>query len=60
MNVSVSERELATVLAALRFWQRHLTDCDGRDISPDHFDWVEPLSPDEVDILCERFNRSCQ
>lgn len=58
--VCVSERELATVLAALRFWQRQLADCDGRDISPDHFDCVEPLSATEVDILCERLNGSAE
>jgi hypothetical protein len=54
----LTERELATVLAALRFWQQTL------DHKPDfatdwpQFDEHEPLDPYEIDELCERFNDS--
>ena len=57
-----SDRELATVLAALRYWQRDLIDSakQGNNLtSPEHFtDTVMPLTFDEIDDLCERLN--CQ
>ena len=52
-----NERELATVLAALRFWQRHLAQNDDGPINFAHFDQiVTPLTADEIDDLCERLN----
>ena len=52
-----SERETATILAALRYWQR--TGSTGgtleRDIATD-CDGLEPLSREEIDALCERIN----
>lgn len=56
-------RELQTVLAALRYWQ------DSMDESADaeewgiidtvgHFREHKPLSPDEIEELCERLNSS--
>ncbi len=55
-----SDRELATVLAALRYWQQDLdaqepNDEESGPISP-HFDEHEPLSSKEVDELCQRLN----
>lgn len=63
-------RELATVLAALRYWQRAI-GVDSLPVGPleknaymGHFDFsgdVEdqclPLSADDIDDLCERINR---
>lgn len=65
-----TDRELSTVLHSLRVlqevrnnefiggcWdheQHHLADPD----SCDHFDEVEPLTNDEIDVLCERLNRA--
>jgi hypothetical protein len=52
----MTSRELATVLAALRYWQRN---ADGSAESPiaDHFDSeVTPLTAAEIDSLCERLN----
>lgn len=43
----LNERELATVLAALRHWQRG---------SQSHFDGPPPLTLTEIDVLCERLN----
>jgi len=54
MPVQLSDRELATVLAALRFWQQFLTD-NGVPIS-EHFADNTPLTVDEIDHLCERLN----
>jgi hypothetical protein len=54
----MSQRELATVLAALRYWQHDLAENeeDG-PISPEHFDEnITPLSVEEIDGLCERLN----
>ena len=56
MPIRLSERELATVLAALRYWQQDLVANDEDPISPDHFDQVTPLTADEIDDLCERLN----
>jgi hypothetical protein len=56
----LDSRELSTVLAALRLWQRsnHL----GSNADPGLFDiatngdTLDPLSADEIDALCERIN----
>ena len=54
--ISFTERELATVLAALRAWQFDLPD-DNTPIAMDHFgDGIAPLTNDEIDTLCERIN----
>lgn len=52
-------RELSTVLAALRYWQLHLTG----EAPGDDFDSIAsdggthvPLTADEIDGLCERLN----
>jgi hypothetical protein len=52
-----SERETATILAALRYWQREgsLSAGHERDIETD-LDRLEPLSAGEIDALCERLN----
>jgi hypothetical protein len=52
----LSERELATVLAALRHWQQAVPEKDAHAYSPLHFASVQPLSRSEIDTLCERLN----
>jgi len=52
----LTERELATVLAALRHWQRAVPEKDAQSYSPLHFKAVQPLSHREIDSLCERLN----
>ena len=47
----LTSRELATVLAALRYWQQQLP----REGFP-HFSDETPLSVDEIDALCDRLN----
>ncbi len=47
-TVSLDERQLATVLAALRFWQ-----ASG---APEVPEFTEAVSADEVDDLCEHIN----
>jgi hypothetical protein len=58
----MNERELATVLAALRFWQGIYCDpgSDNRpdDDYPDHFCDIVPLSEEEIDALCDKLNVS--
>lgn len=55
----MNERELATVLAALRYWQRNIipsrVDSDIRDMATGN-QRLEPLSDDEIDELCEQLN----
>jgi hypothetical protein len=54
---ALDRRELATVLAALRFWQREGRMSAGgeHDIAADGGQ-VAPLKPAEIDALCERLN----
>jgi len=49
MKISYNRRELATILAALRLFQKQHPDTE-------HFEDVEPLNDDEIDSLCERLN----
>ena len=48
----LNARELATVLAALRYWQQNPDEdlIDGGQ----HFTEHSPLTPNEIDALCER------
>lgn len=50
-------RELATVLAALRYWRREGLMSAGHeiDIATDGGE-LEPLNESEIDALCERLN----
>lgn len=53
----LNDRELATVLAALRYWQREGQMSSGHehDIATDG-DSLEALSNAEIDALCEALN----
>jgi hypothetical protein len=51
--MTLTDRELATVLAALRFWQRAW---DGSKVSLEQFAEETPLTPEEIDDFCERLN----
>jgi hypothetical protein len=56
-NNHLSARELATVLAALRCFQKSLAQ--GKDAALralPHFTECEPLSAGEIDALCEQLN----
>ncbi len=54
-NISITEREHATILAALRLWQEadEHNRGDLRDIAEAA---GVPLSNKEIDALCERIN----
>jgi hypothetical protein len=54
-SITVNSRELATVLAALRRWQRDLAENEEGPIC-DYFTDCTPLTVDEIDDLCERLN----
>jgi hypothetical protein len=54
--MQLSDRELATVLAALRYWQDEMRPGDVPLCYPEHFEDVTPLTTDEIDSLCERLN----
>jgi hypothetical protein len=57
MIARLSDRELATVLAALRYWQHDLAENEEEGpIGQEHFAEVTPLSVAEIDGLCERLN----
>jgi len=50
----MNEKETATVLAALRYWQEE-TQMSQRK-NHDHFESMVPLDDDEIDELCENLN----
>jgi hypothetical protein len=54
-NISITEREHATILAALRLWQEadEHNRGDLRDIAEEG---GVPLSNEEIDVLCGRIN----
>jgi hypothetical protein len=52
----LSPRELATVLAALRYWQSDFASTDKIIAGGEHFSDQDPLTADEIDDLCERLN----
>jgi hypothetical protein len=54
--IRLTDRELATVLAALRYWQRELDECGPPPIAEPFDDAITPLTADEIDDLCERLN----
>lgn len=56
-NIQIDHRQLSTVLAALRFWQREGAMSGGheQDIADDG-GTIEQLTPDEIDTLCEEIN----
>jgi len=51
----MNKREIATVLAALRYWQDEYRDYPEITDTP-HFDECTPLEDDEIDALCEKLN----
>lgn len=58
MEQILTDRELATVLAALRFWQQSQTDAPVEDLLVDwpQFAAHRPLLPIEIDALWEHLN----
>jgi hypothetical protein len=54
----LNDRERATVLAALRYWQDETSPHEGHTCDPEHFDGLAPLDAAEIDALCERLNAS--
>lgn len=55
-HAALSERELATILAALRCFQDDLREAGEALCGMDQFQVHEPLTADEIDALCERLN----
>jgi len=54
--IKLNKRETATVLAALRYFQRQPRNVVRGSLIQLHFDDVEPLSDEQIDSLCERIN----
>lgn len=55
--MNLSDRQLATILAALRHWQSHVTRWEDEEFcGGGHFYSVEPLTNEEIDELCEDLN----
>jgi len=59
VRMTISKRELHTILAALRTWQRATYEDQRRhDEIASSGGTVRPLSDREIDLLCERINTS--
>ena len=56
MQVELSPREVAQLLAALRNWQTDSLNEDLAEAFAGHFEDHEPLTDDEIDALCGRLN----
>lgn len=54
--MTLNKRETATVLAALRYFQRQPRNVVRGSLIQLHFDDVKPLSDEQIDSLCERIN----
>jgi hypothetical protein len=55
-STQLTDRELASVLAALRHWQESLEDDDSLPDRFPQFDAIPPLSLPEIERLCVRLN----
>ncbi len=53
-----NNQELATVLAALRYWQGGTFIEDRKIEMPEHFEEVNPLNDEEIDYLCMKINKA--
>jgi hypothetical protein len=56
MQVELSPRDVAQLLAALRNWQTDALNEDLGESFAGHFEDHAPLTDDEIDDLCERLN----
>ena len=56
MQIDLSDRELAQLLAALRNWQTDSLNEDLAEAFAGHFEDHAVLDDDEIDALCERLN----
>jgi hypothetical protein len=60
-KTTLTDRELSQVLAALRFWQKKQEPDNIFNLLAikeewEHFEECEPMTTEEIDTLCERFN----
>ena len=56
MQIELSDREIAQLLAALRNWQTDSLNEDLVEAFAGHFEDHAALSDEEIDDLCERLN----
>jgi hypothetical protein len=54
MQVEMSNREAALVLAALRNWQEEAQATNLEDLFEAYFENEDPLEHDQIDALCQR------
>jgi len=56
--MELDHRQLATVLAALRYWQQSVAVFNQLHDIVTYGDQINPLADDEIDALCEGLNAS--
>ena len=56
MQIELSDRDVAQLLAALRNWQTDSLNEDMEEGFAGHFEDHAALTDDEIDALCERLN----
>ena len=58
MNIELDEKEIATILAALRLFKTEAMKMNMAQAFPDHFAEISPLSIEEIDYLCGCINEN--
>lgn len=53
---TLNKREMSTILAALRMFQKTSENQNVSDMFPEFFEDVTPLSAQEIEELCEKIN----
>ena len=53
---TLNQREISTILAALRMFQQASESQNVSDMFPEIFEDVTPLSAQEIEELCEKIN----
>lgn len=54
--MNITDRQLATTLAALRYWQQDLDQNPDGPIDDEHFQEHSPLTSAEIDSLVDELN----
>jgi hypothetical protein len=58
MDLELDKREASQILAALRNWQEETKSVDLADYYEAYFEEHEPLSSEEIDVLCARITNA--
>lgn len=60
--MTLTDRQIATAIAALRYWQREGLNSSGHEVETiaTNAGEFEAMDSDEIDVLCIEINRGCE